>query len=87
MLSYAQKTDEGPTGSAASSSGIGECLRELKPDGSLKDPSILLLDMGFTPGAYYKRKTEKVAMECQVQSVEGGAAQEAEVGRAAQDRH
>ena len=63
-LSYAQKTDEGPAGSAASSSGIGERLRELNPDGSLKDPSILLLDMGFTPGAYCKRKTEKVAMEC-----------------------
>ena len=34
-LSYAQKTDEGPAGSAASSSGIGERLREL---GSL-DPA------------------------------------------------
>ncbi|CAE7482170.1 unnamed protein product [Symbiodinium pilosum] len=74
-LSYAQKTDEGPAGSAASSSGIGERLRELNPDGSLKDPSILLLDMGFTPGAYCKRKTEKVAMECQVQSVEGKTVQ------------
>ena len=27
--------------------------------------------MGFTPGAYCKRKTEKVAMECQLVSVEG----------------
>ena len=31
--------------------------------------------MGFTPGAYCKRKTEKVAMECQAQSVEGKTAQ------------
>ena len=67
-LSYAQKTDEGPAASAASPSGVGERLRELNPDGSLKDPSILLLDMGLTPGAYCKRKTEKVAMECQVES-------------------
>ena len=37
--------------------------------------SILLLDMGFTLGAYCKRKTEKVAMECQAQSVEGKTAQ------------
>ena len=74
-LSYAQKTDEGQAASAASSSAVGERLRELNPDGSLKDPSILLLDMGFRPGAYCKRKTEKVAMECQVMSVQGKTVQ------------
>ena len=42
----------------------------MNSDGSLKDPSILLLDMGFC-----KRKTEKVAMECQVRSVEGKTVQ------------
>ena len=31
--------------------------------------------MGFTPGIYCKRKTEKVAMECQIQSVEGKTVQ------------
>ena len=72
-VSHAQETAEDP---AAFSSGAGERLRELNPNGGrLKGPSILLVDTGFTPGAFCKRKGDKVAIEFQVQSVQGKTVQ------------
>ena len=50
----------------------GERLREPNPDGSLKDPWVLIADMGFMPGAFSKRTGDKMIMEYQGTKHESG---------------
>ena len=61
------------TGEGKSSSQAGHRMRELNPDGSLRNAQDLLNDQGFVIDAFVRRKADK--LECQIKHIGGNQVQ------------
>ena len=61
------------TGEGKSSSQAGHRMRELNPDGSLRNAEDLLKDQGFVIDTFVRRKADK--LECQIKHIGGNQVQ------------